>query len=152
MQLGGTSAALQPQGAAPRPALTPTLSNSYPHSSPQCLMEGARGKKDWVNGSLAGAVAGAMLGLRSERAAAGWGRMCGTMHACSLVPLHAGWPAHAARPAPRPAVGSLPAAVKASAALAFASAMVDLSGGRLIGTGMVDDGATPPRRIFPYTS
>jgi hypothetical protein len=29
--------------------------------------------------------------------------------------------------------------------------MVDLSGGRLVGTGFVDDGATPPRKIYPYT-
>ena len=51
-----------------------------------------------------------------------------------------------------PAVGSLPAAIKAAAALAFVSAMVDLSGGKLVGEGLVDDGATPPRRIYPYTS
>lgn len=29
---------------------------------------------------------------------------------------------------------------------------VDLSGGRLVGRGLVDDGATPPRRIYPYNS
>jgi hypothetical protein len=57
-----------------------------------------------------------------------------------------------ALPLPPPAVGSLPAAIKAAAALAFVSAAVDLSGGRLVGTGMVDDGATPPRRIYPYNS
>ena len=50
------------------------------------------------------------------------------------------------------AVGSLPTAVKAAAALAFVSAVVDVSGGKLVGSGMVDDGATPPRRIYPYTS
>ncbi|PRW44391.1 outer envelope pore 16- chloroplastic mitochondrial [Chlorella sorokiniana] len=49
-------------------------------------------------------------------------------------------------------IGSLPAAVKAAAALALASAVVDLTGGRLVGKGLVDDGATPPRRIYPYTS
>ena len=43
-------------------------------------------------------------------------------------------------------------AVKAAAALAFVSAVVDVSGGKLVGSGMVDDGATPPRRIYPYTS
>lgn len=78
-----------------------------------CFAESARGKKDWVNGSLAGSAAGLALGLR---------------------------------------IGSLPAAVKSAAALAFVSAMVDLSGGRLVGTGFVDDGATPPRRIYPYNS
>ncbi|EFN55413.1 expressed protein [Chlorella variabilis] len=78
-----------------------------------CFAESARGKKDWVNGSLAGGAAGLALGLR---------------------------------------IGSLPAAVKSAAALAFVSAMVDLSGGRLVGTGFVDDGATPPRRIYPYNS
>lgn len=39
--------------------------------------------------------------------------------------------------------------MKAAAALAFVSAMVDMSGGRLVGTGMVDDGATPPRKVYP---
>ena len=57
-----------------------------------------------------------------------------------------------APPLQPPVVGSLPAAIKAAAALAFVSAAVDVSGGRLVGTGMVDDGATPPRRIYPYNS
>lgn len=34
--------------------------------------------------------------------------------------------------------------------MAATSVAVDLSGGSLIGHGMVDDGATPPRNIYPY--
>ncbi|KAL4428487.1 hypothetical protein ABPG75_002576 [Micractinium tetrahymenae] len=78
-----------------------------------CFAESVRGKKDWVNGSLAGAAAGLALGLR---------------------------------------IGTLPSAIKAAAALATVSALVDVSGGRLVGTGLVDDGATPPRKIYPYNS
>lgn len=38
-----------------------------------------------------------------------------------------------------------------SAALfAMTSLAVDFTGGRLVGTGMIDDGATPPRTIYPY--
>lgn len=29
---------------------------------------------------------------------------------------------------------------------------VDLTGGRLVGRGLVDDGATPPRKLYPYNS
>jgi hypothetical protein len=32
----------------------------------QCVAESIRGKKDWINGSLGGIAAGAMLGLRGE--------------------------------------------------------------------------------------
>ena len=71
---------------------------------------------------------------------------------CAAGPSPRSHPSHRRIRPPCAAVGSLPAAVKAAAALALVSAMVDLSGGRLVGTGMVDDGATPPRKIYPYTS
>jgi len=32
----------------------------------QCFVESVRGKKDWINGSLAGAASGLALGLRRE--------------------------------------------------------------------------------------
>lgn len=53
-------------------------------------------------------------------------------------------------PPPPCAVGTLPSAIKAAAALAAVSAMVDVSGGRLVGTGLVDDGATPPRKVRTF--
>ena len=76
-------------------------------------------------------------------------------HQCPLrcrPPTPVRHPPLPASPAAATAVGSLPTAVKAAAALAFVSAVVDVSGGKLVGSGMVDDGATPPRRIYPYTS
>eukprot|EP00887_Chlorella_sp_A99_P004937 scaffold4.g4937.t1 len=78
-----------------------------------CFAETVRGKKDWVNGCLGSAAAGAMVGLR---------------------------------------VGRLPVAVGAAAAMAAVSAVVDASDGHLIGKGLVDDGATPPRRVYPWTA
>lgn len=47
------------------------------------------------------------------------------------------------------AVGRLPVGVGAAAALAFTAALVDASGGHLTGQ-RISDGATPPRRVFPY--
>jgi hypothetical protein len=47
--------------------------------------------------------------------------------------------------------GRLGTAIGAAAALAAASAAVDASGGKLTGQ-RIADGATPPRRIFPYES
>lgn len=41
-------------------------------------------------------------------------------------------------------------AIGAAAALAAISAVVDASGSSFIGKGLVDDGATPPRRLYPY--
>jgi hypothetical protein len=38
----------------------------------------------------------------------------------------------------------------AAGLFAATSLAVDFAGGRLVGTGMVDDGATPPPLIFPY--
>ena len=38
----------------------------------------------------------------------------------------------------------------AAALFAMTSLSVDFTGGRLVGTGMIDDGATPPRTIYPY--
>ena len=48
-----------------------SISRHLPHANAtsahsQCFVESVRGKKDWVNGSLAGAVSGLALGLRSE--------------------------------------------------------------------------------------
>lgn len=141
---------------------TPALRHpsASPPPPPQCFVESARGKKDWMNGSLAGAAAGMALGLRSEsRLPAAFCLLPsqGTPPALAVAAGVCGQAnARSSAPPPAPlaclAVGSLPAAVKAAAALAFVSAMVDMSGGRLVGTGMVDDGATPPRRIYPYTS
>ena len=45
---------------------------------------------------------------------------------------------------------SLPVGMGAAAALAVTSLSVDLSGERVVGVGMIDDGATPPRQIYPY--
>lgn len=45
---------------------------------------------------------------------------------------------------------SLPVGMGAAAALAATSFSVDLSGERVVGVGMIDDGATPPRQIYPY--
>ena len=39
---------------------------SRPTPLVQCFAESVRGKKDWVNGSLAGAASGLALGLRRE--------------------------------------------------------------------------------------
>ena len=47
------------------------------------------------------------------------------------------------------AVGRLGTAISAAAMLAVASAAVDASGGKLSGQ-VIDDGATPLRRVFPY--
>lgn len=38
----------------------------------------------------------------------------------------------------------------AAGMFAATSLAVDFAGGRLVGTGMIDDGATPPPLIFPY--
>ncbi len=46
-------------------------------------------------------------------------------------------------------MGRLGTAVGSAAALAVASMAVDASGGKLAGQ-IIDDGATPPRRIYPY--
>lgn len=46
-------------------------------------------------------------------------------------------------------VGRLQTAVKAAALLAAGSALVDASGRKLSGQ-RIPDGATPPRRYFPY--
>lgn len=48
------------------------------------------------------------------------------------------------------ALGRMPVGVGAAALLAVTSMAVDLSGHSLKGNGMIDDGATPPRLIFPY--
>lgn len=48
-------------------------------------------------------------------------------------------------------MGRLPLAVGAAFALAFTSALVDTTGGKLIGEGLFDDGGTPPRTIYPYS-
>jgi hypothetical protein len=48
-----------------------------------------------------------------------------------------------------PTVGRLGTAVGSAAALAVASLAVDASGGKLSGQ-IIDDGATPPRRVYPY--
>lgn len=48
-----------------------------------------------------------------------------------------------------PTVGRLGTAVSSAAVLAVASAAVDASGGKLTGQ-VFADGATPPRRVFPY--
>ena len=81
------------------------------YSTVDCVLENVRGKRDWINGSLGGAFAGAVLGLR---------------------------------------IGRLPVAIGSAAALAAVSAAVDLSDGKLVGHASFDDGATPPRRIYPY--
>mmetsp|Transcript_8119 Transcript_8119/g.24139 ORF Transcript_8119/g.24139 Transcript_8119/m.24139 type:complete len:160 (+) Transcript_8119:241-720(+) len=47
-------------------------------------------------------------------------------------------------------LGRMPLAAGAAALMAVTSVAVDLSGGSLIGHGMIDDGATPPRNIYPY--
>ena len=47
-------------------------------------------------------------------------------------------------------VGRLPVGVGAAFALAATSAAVDTSGGHLIGSGLIDDGATPRHRTYPY--
>lgn len=93
-------------------------------------------------------------GRRPRHATAAGGRVscapCSSALACpgfALLIWHAAAPTHPPR---RPcAVGTLPSAIKAAAALAAVSAMVDASGGRLVGTGLVDDGATPPRKVRP---
>lgn len=48
-------------------------------------------------------------------------------------------------------MGKLTYGVGAGFALAFTSALVDTTGGKLVGDGLIDDGATPPRIIYPYT-
>lgn len=45
---------------------------------------------------------------------------------------------------------SLPVGMGAAAALAVTSFSVDLSGEKVVGAGMINDGATPPRQIYPY--
>lgn len=47
-------------------------------------------------------------------------------------------------------LGRMPLAAGAAGLFAATSLAVDFAGGRLVGTGMVDDGATPPPLIFPY--
>ncbi|CAL8465542.1 g5078 [Coccomyxa elongata] len=47
-------------------------------------------------------------------------------------------------------VGRVPAGVGAAVALAATSAAVDTTGGHLVGSGLVNDGATPHRPIYPY--
>lgn len=76
--LGLPGCAQPAAGHTPIPVL-PSLSRSIP----QLVAESMRGKKDWINGSLAGAAAGAMLGLRSE---CGQLRTCGgAVPVCSAV-------------------------------------------------------------------
>ena len=40
--------------------------------------------------------------------------------------------------------------VGAAFAMAAVSAAVDTTGGHLVGSGLVDDNATPPHAIYPY--
>ena len=47
-------------------------------------------------------------------------------------------------------LGRIRTGVGAAAALAATSLAVDLTGQKLVGDGMVDDGATPKRRLYPY--
>ena len=47
-------------------------------------------------------------------------------------------------------MGSTTQAVRAGFALAAMSALVDTTGGKLVGEGLFDDGGTPPRTIYPY--
>ena len=47
-------------------------------------------------------------------------------------------------------IGKWPLGVGAAFALAFTSLLVDTTGGKLVGDGLIDDGATPPRLIYPY--
>jgi hypothetical protein len=49
-------------------------------------------------------------------------------------------------------LGRLGAGIGAAAALAAVSLAVDVTGQKLVGSGMIDDGATPPRTIYPYPS
>ncbi len=44
----------------------------------------------------------------------------------------------------------VPVGVGAAATFAAVSIAVDLSGGSVVGHGMIDDNATPPRTIYPY--
>ncbi len=46
----------------------------------------------------------------------------------------------------------MPVGVGAAATLAAASLAVDLSGNSVVGSGMIDDDATPPRTIYPYAA
>ena len=46
--------------------------------------------------------------------------------------------------------GSVPVAVGAAAALAITSIVVDTSGQKLVGSGLFDDGLTPPPKIYAY--
>ncbi len=48
-------------------------------------------------------------------------------------------------------MGRLGTAVGSAAALAVASMAVDASGGKLAGQ-IINDGATPARRVYPYES
>lgn len=47
-------------------------------------------------------------------------------------------------------VGRLPVAVGAGALMAAVSAVVDAADSHVAGTGLVNDGATPERQIYPY--
>mmetsp|Transcript_4866 Transcript_4866/g.8415 ORF Transcript_4866/g.8415 Transcript_4866/m.8415 type:complete len:158 (+) Transcript_4866:179-652(+) len=80
-------------------------------ASTECIAEGMRGKKDFVNAALGGAAAGGVVGAR---------------------------------------IGRLGVALAAAASLAATSALVDTTGG-FRGSGLFDDGQTPPLTYYPYS-
>lgn len=47
-------------------------------------------------------------------------------------------------------LGSVPVAVGSGTALAVMSAIVDSTGQKLRGNGLINDGLTPPPKIYPY--
>lgn len=114
--------------------MTSTLHNFH---RVQCVSEGIRGKKDWINGSLGGAAAGAMLGLRSTSVLLPFIFFSMKQNKAAYVSLitlfyHA--------------VGRLKTGVGAAALLAAVSAAADMTGGKLTGA----EDTTPQRRIYPY--
>jgi len=134
--------ALRPAGrssANPRPeGAEQGLTRARAVSTPQCVAEGVRGKKDFWNGVMGGAAAGSVIGVRGAlRASAG-------VTALSR--------AHTARlPRANPAAASLPYGVAAAAALAATSAVVDSTGQNLrgaFGVGPAQCSVAAPRLRF----
>lgn len=102
-----------------------------------------------MNGSLAGVATGLVLGIRCETGERGMG--VGSplgKESCQTCRLRQSQSIRTSPP-PSDAVGRMPVGFAAGAVLAFTSAMVDVSGRKLVADGYVDDGETQPRQVYP---